>query len=193
MNRISDMGIAMHQELQRNSILCRFVDVCEPTCIPVRCSKQVNRKTAAASRNKSGSGKTMVLNLIQVSDVPGIGQHKGIFTDIKTDSGKNAEGNEFKDLVVSAELETTDSAGKKYRLEKKYNLLSRGLTSFRNDYRSWSCKKLSDKDLAAFDADTLMKGKSAMVVVKHGKDGKDTIPKIDTFLPVVSAADLLKQ
>jgi hypothetical protein len=129
----------------------------------------------------------MVLNLIKVSDVPGIGQHKGIFTDITMASGKNAEGNEFKDLIVSTELETTDANGKKYQLQKRYSLLGRGLATFRNDYRSWLGKKLSDKDLAAFDADKLMKGKPVIVVVKHGKDGKDVVAKIDTFLPIPAA------
>jgi hypothetical protein len=126
----------------------------------------------------------MLLNLIEVSDVPAIGQHKGIFTDIQKNDGKDADGNEFKHLVVSVELETTDSAGKKYVLNKQYNLQGRGVAGFRNDYKSWCNKKLSDKDLAAFDADKLMRGQAGLVVVKHSKDGKDTIAVIDTFLPV---------
>jgi hypothetical protein len=187
MKAISGMGYAMHQEPQRTAILCSFDDVCEPTCIPVRFNQQVNRSLAVSRRRKGNWQYIMMLNLMKVSDVPAIGQHKGIYADIKTASGKNAEGNEFKDLIVSTELETTDSTGKPYRLDKKYNLLNRGLATFRGDYKSWSGKKLSDKDLAAFDADKLMKGKSVIVVVKHGKDGKDLVARIDTFLPVPAA------
>jgi hypothetical protein len=136
----------------------------------------------------SGISEIMVLNLIKVGDVPAIGKHNGTFTEIKTASGKDAEGNEFNHLIVTVELETTDSKGQKYRLQKQYNLAGRGLAMFRNDYRSWSNKKLSDKDLAAFDTDTLMKDKPTVVVVTHSKDGKDTIARIDTFLPVPAAA-----
>jgi hypothetical protein len=142
---------------------------------------------------ESASGMSyyiMLLKLITFGDVPAIGKHNGTFTEIKTASGKDAEGNEFNHLIVAVELETTDSKGQKYRLEKSYNLAGRGLATFRSDYRDWTGKKLSDKDLAAFDADKLMKGQRVVVVVKHIKDGKETIARIDTFLPVPSTAQV---
>src|SRR5690348_11418836 len=144
---ISGMENRMRHELQRISNSVRFrCCVCDR---PASRSEQLRRSTEDRRQpaEKRGGGNIMVLNLIKVSDVPAIGQHKGIFTDIRTASGKDAEGNELNHLIVTVELEATDSAGKQYQLEKKYNLLNRGLATFRNDYKSWSGKKVSDKDL----------------------------------------------
>ena len=173
----------MHQELQKKQIFCRFDDVCVPTCIPVRSVKQVNRRLAV-SHDVRGISNIMILNLIKTKDLPPSGKQLGNFLNVAPDSGKDDDGQDFNHLVVKVELDAIDKAGKKYQLEKRYNLDGRGLGLFRNDYKSWSGRKLKDQDLVAFDADTLMKGQRATVVVKARKDGKEFIAVIDTFLPV---------
>jgi hypothetical protein len=83
------------------------------------------------------------------------GTYRGMFLHAEVEKGKDDEGNEFKDLVVSIELDVQDPDGKKFQMEKRYSLLprARGLATFRKDYRDWSGKKLTDKELATFDED----------------------------------------
>ncbi len=125
----------------------------------------------------------MVLNLIKPKDIPAIGKHPGTFLDVAKATGKDQDGNEFNRLVVKGELDTTDKTGKRFPFEKQYNLEGRGVAMFRDDFRSWSERKLTDQELAAFDADKLMNRQRVIVVVKHRKDGKDTLAAVDTFLP----------
>jgi hypothetical protein len=101
--------------------------------------------------------------------------------------GKNEDGNDYKDLVLTGELDATDKTGKKYRVTKRYNLLGRGLSMFRNDYQSWSGRKLKDQDLVAFDADKLMKGQRATFDIKLKKEGKELDAVIHRLLPVAAA------
>ena len=91
----------------------------------------------------------MVLNLIKVNDIAPSGKQLGTILDIIRDSGKNEDGQDYDDLVLTAELDATDKSGKRYRLVKRYKLDagSRGLAIFRNDYKSWSGRKLKDQDL----------------------------------------------
>lgn len=130
----------------------------------------------------------MLLNLIKIPDLPPSGKQLGNFVDVTSASGKNEDGNDFNDLIVRVELDATDKTGTKYRLEKRYNLLGRGLSMFRSDYKDWSGRKLKDQDLVAFDADTLMKGQRATFVIKHRKEGKELVAVLDRFLPVAAAA-----
>ena len=102
-------------------------------------------------------------------------------------TGTNEDGNEFKDLVLTGELDATDKTGEKHRLEKRYNLLGLGLSKFRNDYQSWSGRKLKDQDLVEFDADKLMKGQRATFDIKLKKQGKELEAVIHRLLPVAAA------
>lgn len=170
-------------QLQGTKIPCLF-HAAVKVCLPIRLSEQTNRKIATARRNKKGSGNIMILNLIKPKNIPSIGKHLATFLDITHESGKSEDGSEFNRLVVTTELEATDKEGRKFTLVKTYNLDGRGLTAFREDYRSWSSRKLTDKDLESFDAENMMKGQPLAVLVKHRKDGKDTIAVIDAFLPV---------
>ena len=73
-------------------------------------------------------------------------------------------------------------------MEKRYNLLGRGLAIFRNDYKDWSGHKLKDQDLVKFDADKLMKGQRATFEMKLRKEGKEMVAVIHRLLPVAAAA-----
>ena len=130
----------------------------------------------------------MLLKLLKMNDVPPSGKQLGTFVNVESVSGKDEDGHEFNHLVVRVELDATDKVGKKYQLEKRFNLDGRGLAAFRNAYKSWSGRKLKDQELAAFDADALMKGQRVTVVIKPKKEGKDYIAVIDAFLPVAAAA-----
>jgi hypothetical protein len=130
----------------------------------------------------------MALNLIGVKDLPPSGRQLGNILDVTTVAGKNEDGMDFKDLVLRAELDATDKAGKKYQLEKRYNVLGLGLSKFRRDFKDWSGRKLKDQDLVAFDADTLMKGQRATFEIKPRKEGKQMVAVINRLLPVAAAA-----
>jgi len=73
-------------------------------------------------------------------------------------------------------------------VQKRYNLLGRGLAMFRNDCKSWSGRKLKDQDLVAFDAEKLMKGQRATFDIKLKKEGKEIEAVIQRLLPVAAAA-----
>jgi hypothetical protein len=137
---------------------------------------------------KRGGGKTLTLNLIEVKDLPLSGKQLGDIVDLVMACGKNEDGNDYKDLVLTGELDATDKTGKKYRVQKRYNLLGRGLGIFRNDYKSWSGRKLKDQDLVAFDAEKLMKGQRATFDIKLKKEGKEIEAVIQRLLPVAAAA-----
>jgi hypothetical protein len=188
MNQIFELEVVTHQKLHGNRIPCCFEDVCEPTRIPIRVNKRVNRKTAAASRNKRGGGKTMTLKLIEVKDLPQAGKQLGTLVDLVMAVGKDEDGQDFKDLVLTGDLDATDKAGKKYRVEKRYNLLGRGLGIFRTDYHSWSGRKLKDKDLVEFDSDKLIKNQRATFDINLKKQGTEMVAVIDRLLPVAAAA-----
>jgi|ERR1039458_1687351 hypothetical protein len=128
----------------------------------------------------------MALNLIKVKDLPQAGKQLGNILDVTTAEGKNEDGIDFKDLVLRAELDATTKTGEKYQQEKRYNLLGRDLSIFRNDYQSWSGRKLKDQDLVAFDADTLMKGQRATFEIKLKKNGKEMVAVIHRLLPVAA-------
>ena len=73
-------------------------------------------------------------------------------------------------------------------MEKRYNLLGRGLGIFRTDYQSWSGRKLKDKDLVEFDSDKLIKGQRATFDINLKKQGTEMVAVIDRLLPVAAAA-----
>jgi hypothetical protein len=158
---------------------------------------QENRSKSAGSK-QCGTGSTshnntrhiMLLNLIKTNDIAPSGKQLGTTIDLLRDTGTDEEGNERDDLVLSGELDAADKTGRHYRLVKRYKLgpNSRGLATFRTDYQSWSGRKLRDQDLVAFDADTLVKNKRAVFVVKHKKDGKELVAVLDTLLPVPTPA-----
>jgi hypothetical protein len=129
-----------------------------------------------------------MLKLIELKNIPVEGIHKGVVKNTELKSGTNEEGESYEDLVVTVGLETKDSTGKPYQVEKTYNLKGRGLASFRKDYKAWQGKKLTDKDLAEFDADKLMNNQPVRVEVKHKKEGSETQAVVDKLLPVSSAA-----
>ena len=131
----------------------------------------------------------MVINLIKISDIAPSGKQLGTIVEVVRASGKDDDGHDFDDLVLTGELDATDKSAKKYRLEKRYRLGqgNRGLGMFRTDYKEWSGRKLKDQDLVAFDADALLKGQRATFVVKHRKDGKEMIAVLDKFLPAATA------
>lgn len=125
----------------------------------------------------------MNINLIDQPNVPPSGRNTGTFTFVKKEEDKDVDGNHFKNLVIGTELEAIDpTTSKPFILQKTYNLLGRGLSAFKNDYRSWSGKKLTDKELAPFNG-SLIEKQPVTVMIKHKKDGKDTIAVIDAFLP----------
>lgn len=128
----------------------------------------------------------MPFQLIQIAEIPAPGEQTGVFTQVTIKTGKDENGVDFKHLVAGVELDAQDSAGKKFQLEKTYNInLSRGVTAFRNDYFDWSGRKLTDYELAKFDAEKLMNGKPVKLAVRHRKDGKKTVPVIDRYLRTV--------
>jgi hypothetical protein len=129
----------------------------------------------------------MTLKLIEVKDLPQAGKQLGALVDLVMDAGKNEDGQEFKDLVLTGDLDATDKTGQKYRIEKRYNLLGRGLAAFRNDYQSWSGRKLKDQDLVSFDSNKLIKGQRVTFDIKLKKDGKEMVAAIDRLLPVAAA------
>ncbi len=127
----------------------------------------------------------MPFELIHIDDIPKPGEHDGVFTQVSIKTGKDEDGIDFKHLVAGIELDATDSAGKKFRLEKTYNIkLLRGVTAFRNDYFTWSGQKLTDYALSKFD-ENLMNGKPVKLVIRHRKEGKKLVPVIDRFLRTV--------
>ena len=130
----------------------------------------------------------MLLNLIEVKDLPPSGKQLGDIVELVMAVGKNEDGNDYKDLVLGAELDAIDKVGKKYRVEKRYNLFGRGLAIFRNDYKDWSGRKLKDQDLVSFDAEKLMKGQRATFEIKLKKEGKEMVAVINRLLPVAAAA-----
>lgn len=124
-----------------------------------------------------------MLKLITIEEIPAPGDQTGVFTQVSIKTGKDDNGVEFKNLVSGVELDATDSTGKKFQLEKTYNInFQRGLTAFRNDYFEWSGHKLTDYELSKFDAEKLMNGKPVKLVIRHRKDGKKTVAVIDRFL-----------
>ena len=124
-----------------------------------------------------------MLTLITIEEIPAPGNHTGVYTSVSIKTGKDENGVEFKHLIAGIELDATDSAGKKFQLEKIYNInVPRGLTAFRNDYFDWSGHKLTDYELSKFDAEKLMNGKPVKLVVRHRKDGKKSVAIIDRFL-----------
>ena len=127
-----------------------------------------------------------MLKLITIDEIPAPGDHTGVFTKVSIKTGKDENDVDFKHLVSGVELDATDSTGKKFQLEKTYNInLSRGLTAFRNDYFDWSGHKLTDYELNKFDADKLMNGKPVKLVVRHRKDGKKSVAVIERYLRTV--------
>jgi hypothetical protein len=130
----------------------------------------------------------MVIKLIEVKDLSPSGKQLGAIADLIMTVGKNEDANDYRDLVLTGELDVIDKTGKKYQVQKRYNLLGRGLAIFRNDYQSWSGRKLKEQDLVAFDADKLMKGQRATFDIKLKKEGKEIEAVIHRLLPVAAAA-----
>ena len=127
-----------------------------------------------------------MLKLITIVEIPGPGDHTGVFTNVGIKKDKDENGVEFEHLVSKVDLDATDSTGKKVQLEKTYKInMPRGVTAFRNDFFEWSGRKLTDYELSKFDADTLMSGKPVKLVVRHRKDGKKTVAVIERFLRTV--------
>jgi hypothetical protein len=123
---------------------------------------------------------------MKIEEIPPPGEQTGVNTRISTKSGKDDSGVEFNHLEWGVELDAMDSTGKKFQLNKTYNIgIARGITSFRNDYLAWSGHKLTDYELSKFDAEQLMNGKPVKLVVRHRKDGKKTVAVIDKFLRTV--------
>ena len=53
----------------------------------------------------------MTLNLIEVKDLPLSGKQLGDIVDLVMACGKNEDGNDYKDLVLTGELDATDKTG----------------------------------------------------------------------------------
>jgi len=144
-----------------------------------------NRKSAIARRNQKEKWQIM-LKLMNIMEIPHPGEQTGVFTKVSIKTGKDENGIEFKHLVSGVELDAMDSTGKKFQLEKTYNIsFPRGLTGFRNDYFDWSGHKLTDYELSKFDAEKLMNGKPVKLAVRHRKEGKKTVAVIDRFLRTI--------
>ena len=131
----------------------------------------------------------MPFELIHIEEIPAPGEHTGVFTKVFIKTGKDENNVDFKHLVSGVELDAKDSTGKKFLLERTYNIgIGRGVTAFRNDYFDWSGRKLTDYELSKFDADTLMNGKPVKLVIRHRKDGKKSVAVVDRFLRTVPQA-----
>lgn len=131
----------------------------------------------------------MSLELLKIEEIPAPGEHTGIFTQVAIKTGKDENGIDFKLLASGLELDAKDSAGTKFKLEKTYNLnFARSLTGFRNDFTDWSGRKLTDYELAKFDAEKLMNGKPVKVVIRHRKEGKKSVAVIDRFIRTPQAS-----
>jgi len=115
------------------------------------------------------------------------GKNPGVFREITLESGTDAGGLEYSRLQIAIELQAKDSSDKPYRVAKEYNLLGRGLATFRKDYSNWSGRQLTDDDLVAFDADAQMKDKPVVVDVDHRSDGKKVTMVAGEFYPAPAA------
>lgn len=110
----------------------------------------------------------------------------GVFTNVSIEAGKDEVGVDFQKLVLVVDLDAVDAAGKHFQLKRSHNIkLSRGVTTFRNDFLDWSGRKLTDYELSKFEPDKLMTGKPVKLVVRHRKEGKKTVAVIDRFLRTV--------
>ena len=131
----------------------------------------------------------MSLELLKIEELPAPGEQTGVFTKVAIKTGRDENGVDFKNLVSGVELEATDSAGKKFQLEKTYNItIARNLTAFRNDFTDWSGRKLTDYELSKFDAEKLMNGKAVKMVIRHRKEGKKSVAVIDRFIRTPQAS-----
>ena len=93
-------------------------------------------------------------------------------------------GKEFNRIHLVSEV--TDGNGNRFRIPKDYNIYNneRGLNAFISDYNAWSPQKLTDDDMyKEFDAEAMIKGKSAVVEIGHRKDGKKWEAYIMAFHP----------
>ena len=127
-----------------------------------------------------------MLKLLSIEEIAAPGEQTGVNAEVAIKIGKDDHGIEFKHLVWEVDLDKRDSQSKQFRLGKTYNIMfARGLTSFRNDYFDWSGHKLTDYELAKFDAEKLMNGKPVKLVIRHRKDGKKSVAVIDRFLRTV--------
>ena len=125
----------------------------------------------------------MTLQIISIQEIARPGEQTGIYSNVAIKTGKDDNNVDFKHLNVDVDLDEKDSTGKKFQLSKTYNIaLPRGLTAFKNDYKVWSGRKLTDFELASFDAEKLMKNQPVKLVVKHRIEGKVTKAVIERFL-----------
>jgi len=127
-----------------------------------------------------------MLTLMKIEEMAPPGEQMGVFTKVSIETKKDEIGVEIKNLNLDIDLDAVDSAGKKFPLRKTYRVdLKRGVTAFRNDFEAWSGRKLTDYELAKFEADKLMAGKPVKLVVRHRKEGKKTVAVVDRFLRTV--------
>ena len=143
------------------------------------------RTQATGSRHRQPEPKRqwqIMLTLIKLAEMPPPGEQPGVFSKVYIDKGKDEDGIDFENLVLVVDLDRADSTGKKFQLERTYNVkLKRGVTAFRNDFYIWSGRKLTDYDLATFEPEKWMTGKPVKLVVRHRKDGKKSVAVIDQF------------
>ncbi len=122
--------------------------------------------------------------LKQMPAVPPKGRNGGNFSEIKLETGADKLGKAFSRLKVRVALEALDPHGKRWEVEKIYNLLGRGVRDFQADFLSWSGRLLTDEELSAFDAEAAMKGKPVVVELSHRRVGKNKlVADIEKFLP----------
>jgi len=139
-------------------------------------SRSGKKQNLAEGNVRAVAESKHMLKLMSIDEIPAPGEHAGVFTKVSIKTGKDENNVDFKHLVSGVELDATDSTGKKFQLEKTYNInFPRGLTAFRNDYYDWSGRKLTDYELSKFDAEMLMNGKPVKLVVRHRKDGKKSV------------------
>jgi hypothetical protein len=178
----------MHMKLQGIRIPCSFEDAPVAACIPICSITQANRNLAVSHRCKGNTQQQiMKITLKKMPAVASKGQNRGFYTDFQVEAGKDDLGKDYNRLKAIVTLEAKDPEGKAYQVEKTYNLLGRGVRDFQADFLSWSGRLLTDEELAAFDAETAMKGKPVIVELSHRREGKLIVADIDKFLPVPAA------
>ena len=94
-----------------------------------------------------------MLQLIKSKNIPVEGSRSGVVKKTEIKSGTTEDGEAYENLVVTVELDKPDANGNKFQVAKTFNLKGCGLATFRKDYKTWQNKKLTDAQLANFDAD----------------------------------------
>jgi hypothetical protein len=109
------------------------------------------------------------------------GHNRGVFTQIKNETGTDKLGHEYNRLMVTVGLEAKNPEGQPYRVTKTYNLLGRGARKFQEDFFSWTGRRLTDEQLNSFDEKGEMEGKAVVVDISYRQQGSKLVEEIKGF------------